>query len=49
MNLTVKQRNGYTLVDILSDIGGLLGILTSLMTFFLNVWNYDYLESYLIS
>ena len=46
-NLTLLQRDGYTIIDILSDVGGIQGILLSGITLFLSVWNYNQLEDYL--
>ena len=49
MNLSVVQRTGYTLLDVLSDVGGLQGILLSAIVLFLSIVNYGYLDSYLVS
>ena len=49
MDLNIIQRNGYTVLDILSDVGGLQGILISGISLFLGVWNYNNLENYLAS
>ena len=46
MNLI--ERSGYTVLDILSDVGGLQGILISLISFSLSILNYNYLENYLV-
>ena len=48
-DLTQVQRTGYTVLDLLSDIGGLQGILSSGITVILSIWNHNYLDSYLIS
>ena len=45
----VIERNGYTLLDMLSDIGGILGILKSLFSLILGVINYDFLNDTLVS
>ena len=42
------ERSGYTLLDILSDVGGLQGILISGIGFILSIFNYNYLENYLV-
>ena len=34
-DLTIVQRTGYTFLDVLSDVGGLMGILVSVMGAFL--------------
>ena len=50
MNLDVNliERSGYTVLDVLSDVGGLLSILISGISFILNIFNYNYLENYLV-
>ena len=50
MNLDINlvERSGYTVLDILSDIGGLLGILISGSSFILSIFNFNYLENYLV-
>ena len=40
-DMNIIQRTGYTVIDLLSDVGGLQGILISGMTLLLNIWNYD--------
>ena len=49
MDLTLIQRNGYTLLDILSDVGGLQGILISGITFTISFLNYNDLDNHLVS
>ena len=46
-DLIVIARDGYTVLDLLSGIGGIQGILISIMCTFLNFWNYNHLENYL--
>ena len=46
-NLTLIQRSGYHIIDLLSDVGGLQGLLISAISVFLSVWNYKNLENYL--
>ena len=41
LNQLVISRNGYTLLDYLSDIGGMNGMLVSCATFLLAFWNYN--------
>ena len=43
MNLDQKMiaRAGYTFVDYLSDIGGLQGLLFSIVGYFIAAWNYN--------
>ena len=49
MDLTRIERTGYTIIDILSDVGGLMGILFSGITILLEIINYDHLNYFLIS
>ena len=46
-NLTLIQRNGYHIIDLLSDVGGLQGLLISVISALLSIWNYQNLENYL--
>lgn len=48
-DLTIVQRSGYTVLDVLSDIGGLQSTLTTLVSLFLTAWNYQLVENYLAS
>ena len=47
MNLI--ERSGYTVLDILSDAGGLQGILISGISLILSIFNNNYLENYLVN
>ena len=49
LDLTLIERTGYTLLDILSDVGGLMGILFSGITLLLEIINYNHLNYFLIS
>ena len=49
MDQTLIERSGYTVLDILSDVGGLQGILISAISFILSVLNHNQLGSYLAS
>ena len=49
MDQTLIQRNGYTMLDVLSDVGGLLGILISGISFILSISNHNNLNNYLVS
>lgn len=40
-DLTVIQRTGYTVLDLLSDVGGLQGVLASGVSLLLSVLNND--------
>ena len=43
------ERTGYTVLDILSDVGGLQGIFVSVIMLFLSVLNHNDLDNYLVS
>ena len=49
LDLTVIQRIGYTILDILSDIGGIEALLFSLFNIILGFWNYNNLDNHLIN
>ena len=51
MNLDMVQiaRQGYTILDVLSDVGGLQGLLLSICMALLVVWNYNNFDNYLAS
>ena len=48
MDLTIIERNGYTIVDLFSDIGGIQSFLSSIIGIFLSFWNHNYLDNYLV-
>ena len=48
-DLRIVQRDGYTALDVLSDVGGLQGILSSVIAILLGLWNYSQLDFYVIS
>ena len=49
LNQVTLARTGYTTLDVLSDIGGIQGILLSAMSIFLSFWNYSNFENYMAS
>ena len=42
-------RTGYTILDVLSDVGGLQSILISGISLLLSILNHNFLDSYLVS
>ena len=48
-DLKMIERTGYTILDALSDIGGLSGMLVSLIGLFVNIWNHNYLQNYMVA
>ena len=49
MDQTSINRSGYTILDLLSDMGGLQGILITGISLILSILNNNYLENYLVS
>ena len=49
LDLTEVQREGYTFLDVLSDIGGVISGLVSVLVFIVSLLNYNHLESYMAS
>ena len=47
MDLILIERNGYSVLDLLSDIGGLQRALFSGVTIFLSIVNQNHLNDYL--
>ena len=46
-DLIVIERTSYTIIDLLSDIGGFQGILVSAIAIVLGILNSNQLENYL--
>ena len=49
MDQTLIERSGYTILDILSDVGGLQGILISGISLLLSILNHNSLNAFLAS
>ena len=49
LNQIVISRSGYTLLDFLSDVGGINGMLMSCATVVLAFWNYDMLNDSMVT
>ena len=49
LDITVLERNVYTILDVLSDVGGLSSALISLVVGIIGLMNYNRLESYMAS
>ena len=43
------EREGYTFLDLLSDVGGLSGIGIWMLEIIVKILNYDYMSSYMTS
>ena len=49
LNQVTIARDGYTFLDLFSDIGGIQGFLFSSFSFLILVWNYNMLENYMVT
>ena len=51
MNLDLEaiSRTGYSVLDMLSDVGGVEAILVNFFGIMLGFWNYKSLDNYLVS
>ena len=49
LNREEYERSRYTFFDMLSDVGGLSGMFTSIFFVFMNVWNFNQLDDYMVS
>ena len=49
LDQTVVTRNGYTILDVLSDMGGMQRVLFSFFTVVASILNYSNFDSYLAS
>lgn len=49
LDLTIVERQGYTALDALADVGGLQGILFSGFSILLSLWNHNHLDRHLVS
>ena len=49
LGLTTLFRDGYTFLDVLSDVGGISSALISVLTTIVGFLNYNHLESYMAS
>ena len=49
MNLDRKllQRSRYNFFDLMSDMGGILGLLFSVVSTIVSFWNYNHFDNYL--
>lgn len=49
LDLTVFERSRYTFLDLLSDVGGLSGMIASIFAVYMNIWNYHVYDFFLVS
>ena len=49
LDQAVIQRVGYTLLDLLSDIGGIQSILVSGIAILVSIWNYNNFDNHFLT
>ena len=49
LNQKVIARQGYTVLDYISDIGGMQSMLISFMAWFIAVWNFNMFDNHMVS
>ena len=49
LNLIVIERSRYTFLDLLSDVGGLSGMVASIFAVFMTIWNNQMYNYFLAS
>ena len=49
LDLRVIARSGYTLLDWVSDVGGMQGMLISLIASILSIWNFNHFDNFLVN
>ena len=49
LNLMTYERTLYTMFDLLSDVGGLSGILVTIMTLIMTIWNYNSFDDLMVA
>ena len=49
LNLKVIARAGYTILDFISDVGGIQAMLISLVAWVVAFWNYKMFDNYMVS
>ena len=47
LNQGVLARTGYTILDVLSDVGGIQSLIASAIALWLSVWNYKHFDNYM--
>ena len=43
------MREGYTVLDYFSDIGGMQSLIFSLLAVLISLWNHNYMDDYMVS
>ena len=47
LDLAKVSRSGYTFIDVLSDIGGIQGLLISVIVILISILNYNHFDDYM--
>ena len=42
-------RESYSILDLISDIGGIQALLISAIAYFLAIWNFNYFDNYMVA
>ena len=48
-DLQLVERSGYTIFDLLADVGGISGLLFSVASYLLSIFNSNFFDNYLAS
>ena len=48
-DVTIISREPYNILDFLSDIGGLQGLIFSTLAFIISYFNYNYFDNFMVS
>lgn len=49
LDQTVIERSNYTILDVLSDVGGLASVVASTIALILSILNYNHLDNTMIT
>ena len=49
LNILKYEREVYTFFDMLSDVGGLMGIITTTFNYLVSLWTFQYFEDFMVS
>ena len=49
LDMGILSRSGYTFIDVLSDFGGIQGLLISAISIIIGFFNYNHFDTYIAS
>ena len=49
LNLQIYSRSGYTLLDLIANVGGLRTIMAFVLTQLMGYWNFNSVQNYMVS